>query len=89
MSPLWRFVVAGAGFAFLAASLATKKRAGWLAVAGVALLGGLAVRESDPVLALGALALAASRWLGPTRQDSRRRKRDPAAAPRPPRSDRP
>ena len=89
MTSFWRIVLAGTGLALLAASLLRKKRAGWLAVAGVALLGTLALRESDPLLALGALALAAARYVKPARQDSpQARSADAGAAP-PPRGQRP
>ena len=89
MTPFWCITLAGAGFALLAASLLRKKRAGWLAVAGVALLGTLAVRESDPILALGALALAAARCVKPARQDSPQARTADAEAAHPPRGQRP
>ncbi|KAF5044500.1 hypothetical protein DSECCO2_491160 [anaerobic digester metagenome] len=89
MTPFWRIVLAGAGLALLAASLLRKKRAGWLAVAGVVLLGTLAVRESDPLLALGALALAAARCVSPARQDSPQARTADAEAAHPPRGQRP
>ncbi|WP_300162965.1 hypothetical protein [Solidesulfovibrio sp.] len=90
MTPSWTLTLAGAGFALLAASLFVKKKAGWAAVAGMALLGTLAVLESDPLLALGALALAASGRCKPARQDSP--DRDATAhgnGPHPPRGQRP
>ena len=89
MTSFWRIVLAGAGLALLAASLLRKKRAGWLAVAGVALLGTLAVQESDPILALGALALAAARCVKPARQDSPQARNADAEAAPPPRGQRP
>lgn len=63
-----RIVLAGAGFLLLAASLVAKKKAGCLAVTGGATLVALAARESDPTLALGALALVAARCLRPPRK---------------------
>lgn len=54
-------VLSGAGFLLLAASLVLKKKAGWAVLVGATVLAVLASRESDPTLALGALALAAAR----------------------------
>lgn len=89
MDSFWEISLAGAGLALLAASLLRKKRARWLAVAGVILLGALAVRESDPILALGALALAATRCVKPARQDSPQARTDDAKAAPLPRGKRP
>lgn len=73
MTSYWTLLLAVPGFLLLAASLAVKKRAMWCAVAGMALLACLAVRESDPTLALGALALVAARSLGSMRREFRMR----------------
>lgn len=76
MSPLGQILLAVGGFALLAASLAVKKKAGWLALAGAAALCFLAARESDPTLALGALALVAARFVRPPQR------KPPAPGPR-------
>ncbi len=90
MNQFWTLALAGVGFALLAASLFLKKKAGWIAVAGMALLGTLAVLESDPLLALGALALAASGRCKPARQDSTDSARTADGdGPHPPRGQRP
>lgn len=65
-----QFYLAVGGFLLLAASLTAKKKAGWLVVTGVAALAALAVWESDPLLALGALALATARFVRSPRKDS-------------------
>ncbi len=64
-----RMFLAVAGFLLLAASLVAEKRAGWLVVSGGAALAVLAGWESDPLLALGALALAAVWAVRPPRKD--------------------
>lgn len=87
MPPLVRLALAVAGFAALAASLPPRKRAGWFALVGAAALLGLAVADSDPVLALGGAALCLARFFpvapgkGPTRPP------EVGAAPIPPVSD--
>lgn len=63
MPPLVRLVLAIAGFAALAASLLRQKKAGWIAAVGALALLGLAAVDSDPVLALGGLALCLARFL--------------------------
>lgn len=89
MTSFWHSILAGAGLTLLAASLLRKKRAVWFAVAGVVLLGALAVRESDPILALGAFALAASRSVRPARQDFPQARTDGTEAAPSPRGERP
>ena len=70
MLDLERLLLSVAGFLLLAASLVAKKKAGWFAVIGGAVLTTLAARESDPTLALGAFALVAARLLRSPRPDS-------------------
>lgn len=82
MNPVWRLALIGAGFGLLAASLAAKKKAGWFAVAGLVILAGLAVRESDPVLALGAFALVAAGRLRPAPRDAPGHRPGPERGPR-------
>jgi len=66
----WQFFLAVCGFLLLAASLVAKKKAGWVVVTGVAALAALAAWESDPLLALGALALAMVWFVRPPGKDS-------------------
>jgi len=66
----WNLSLALAGFGLLAASLAVQKKALCLVAAGMAVLTVLAVGESDPVLFLGALALAGARLLRTPPKDS-------------------
>jgi hypothetical protein len=69
MTQIGQIFLAVAGFLLLAASLVVKKKAGWAGLVGTAVLTFLAVRESDPTLALGALALIAARYIRPPRKD--------------------
>ncbi|EFL51141.1 hypothetical protein DesfrDRAFT_2086 [Solidesulfovibrio fructosivorans JJ]] len=69
--------LAVSGFGLLAASLAVQKRALWFAAVGMAALTVLTVVESDPVLLLGALALAGARFLRTPPEDSPPDRPDP------------
>jgi hypothetical protein len=63
MDPALHICLILTGTLALAASLLLKKKAGWFALVGSGLLVPLAVRDADPVLALGVMVLLVVRWL--------------------------